>query len=299
MDPRAMTEEIERLARYFSRLETRPGLLARRELGIEAAGDRPLAGRLVGALAVALRPDGSVSGGAVPTIWCGHELLDLGSPSHDPAVQRITGWLLARQGRPGAYGEGCDRLRHQQRICEHFVQGFFAPAPPEQRLAPITLPNGKAFRTEPAARFAISCLGLRLAIRAGHSDRPAVARHLESLRLLATQQWTTWSGFFSPDVIVAGLHALALAGPRYRPTVAALVDLVGEHQRDDGLWPNADFFATLGALVAVDQPSAREVLRRTVPALRERQRPDGAFGATAQQERALIALRALRMAEGD
>jgi hypothetical protein len=286
-----VTAELERLARYFSSLETRPGILARRQLGQEAASDRPLAGRLAGALAVALRPDGSVSGGAVPTIWCGHELLDLGASSQDPAVQRIMGWLLARQGRPGAYGEGCDRLRHQQRICEHFVQGFFAPGPPEQRLAPITLPNGKAFRTEPAARFAISCLGLRLALRAGAAHRPAVARHVESLRLLATQHWTTWSGFFAPDVIVAGLHALALAGPRYRTSVAALVDLVAEHQRDDGLWPNADFFATLEALVAADLPSSREVLQRTVPALRERQRADGAFGATAQQERALIALR--------
>ena len=293
-----MTAEIERLELYFSGLETRPGILARRQLGLEAASDGPLAGRLAGGLALGLRPDGSVSGGAVPTIWCGHELMDLGAPSHDPAVQRIMAWVLARQSRPGAYGEGCDRLRHQQRICEHFVQGFFAPAPPEQRLAPITLPNGKAFRTEPAARFAISCLGLRLALRAGLAERPAVARHLESLRLLATQYWTTWSGFFSPDVIVAGLHALALAGPRYRTAVAALVDLVAEHQRDDGLWPNADFFATLEALIAVDLPSSRQVLQRTVPALRERQRTDGAFGATAQQERALIALRALKLAEG-
>ena len=87
------------------------------------------------------------------------------------------------------------------------------------------VPNGKVFRAEPAARFAFSCLGLRLALRAGHADRLAVARHLESLRLLAAQ-WTSWTGFFAPDVIIAGLHALASGGPRYRTPVAAVVDLV-------------------------------------------------------------------------
>ena len=288
---------IERLALYFSSLRTRAGILARRLLDMEDPTDRPLAGRVAEALAAELRPDGSIGGGAVPTIWRGHELLDLGAASHDPAVKRIGGWLLERQDGPGAYGGGCDKVRHQQRICEHYVQGFFAPAPPEQRLAPITLPNGKAFRTEPSARFAISCLGLRLALRSGLGDRPAVARHLESLRLLAAQ-WTSWTGFFAPDVIVAGLHALASAGPRHRVTVATLVDLVGAHQQEDGLWPNADFFATVDALLAADLPVARQVVQRAVPALRERQRADGAFGATAQQERALIALRALRLAEG-
>jgi hypothetical protein len=288
---------VDRVALYFSSAQTRPGVLARRLLEIDDPSDRPLAGRLAAALAASLRPDGSVSGGAVPTIWRGHELLDLGAGPQDPAVKRIVGWLLERQGAPGSYGAGCDKIRHQQRVCEHFVQGFFSPAPPELRLAPITLPNGKVFRTEPAARFAISCLGLRLALRSGLGERPSVARHLESLRALAGQ-WTSWSGFFAPDVIVAGLHALAFAGPRYRSTVATLVDLVAAHQRDDGLWPNADFFATLDALAVAEVPLAREVAQRSVSALRERQRADGAFGATAQQERALIALRVLRLAEG-
>jgi hypothetical protein len=286
----------DRLALYFSSLRTRPGILARRLLGVEDASDGPLASQLAASLAAGLRPDGSVSGGAVPTIWCGHELLDLGAPSHDPAVKRITAWLLQRQDRAGAYGAGCDKDRHQRQICEHYLHGFFSPAPAEERLAPITFPNGKAFRTEPGARFAISCLGLRLALRAGLEDRPAVARHLESLRRLAAQ-WTAWSGFFAPDVIVAGLHALAVAGARYRAAVAPLVDLVATHQRIDGVWPNADFFAMLEALLAADFPAARQVIGRAVPALLERQRADGAFGMTAQQERALIALRAIRLTE--
>jgi hypothetical protein len=290
------TTATDRLASFFSSLRTRPGILARRLVGAEDPSDGPAAAQLVASLAAGLRPDGSVSGGALPTIWCGHELLDLGAPSHDPAVKRIGAWLLQRQDRPGAYGAGCDRDRHQRQICGHYLHGFFAPAPAEERLAPITFPNGKAFRTEPGARFAVSCLGLRLALRAGLEDRPAVARHLESLRGLAGH-WTTWSGFFAPDVIVAGLHALAVAGTRYRAAVAPLVDLVATYQRIDGVWPNADFFATLEALLAADLPAARQVIGRAMPALLERQRADGSFGATARQERSLIALRAIHLTE--
>jgi hypothetical protein len=287
---------LEQLALYFGGLRTRPGILARRALGIPAAADATLARDLAAAMTADLRPDGSIAGGAVPTIWRGHELLDLGASADEPAVRRILAWLLERQGQPGAYGEGCEKTRHHQRTCEHYVQGFFAAAPVEQRLAPITFPLGKAFRAEPAARFAISCFGLRLALRAGLGDRPGVAQHLESLRLLA-EQWTVWTGYFAPDVIVAGLHALAHGGGAYRPTVETLVDLISAHQGADGLWPNADPFAALEALLATGGPRAHEVIRRAAPALVERQRSDGAFGPTAQQERALIGLRALRWAE--
>jgi hypothetical protein len=287
---------IERLGVYFGALRTRPGILGRRALGISRADDEALARELAAAMAADLRPDGSVAGGALPTIWRGHKLLDLGARADDPAVQRIVAWLLGRQGQPGAYGEGCEKLRHQQRICEHYVQGLFAAAPVEQRLAPITFPSGKVFRAEPAARFAISCFGLRLALRAGLGHRPGVLQHLESVRLLA-EQWTVWTGYFAPDVIVAGLHALAHGGDTYRPAVEALVDLMSVHQGADGLWPNADSFAAIDALLAAGGTRAHEVIRRAVPALVARQRVDGAFGPTARDERALIGLRALRWAE--
>ena len=93
-----------------------------------------------------LRPDGTILGGAVPTIWRAHELLDLGRDATDPALVRLLAWLMGRQGQPGAYGEGCDKARHAQHLCEHWARGFFSPAPAEVRMAPITLPNGKAFR---------------------------------------------------------------------------------------------------------------------------------------------------------
>jgi hypothetical protein len=119
--------------------------------------------------------------------------------------------------------------------------------------------------------------------------------HLDSLRTLA-DGWTDWSGLFAPDVIISGLHALALGGPAYRPVVERLVDLVAAQQHPDGHWENADVFLALDALLAAGLPAARTTVRRAVPALEQRQRADGSFGATAQQERALVALRALHWA---
>ncbi|MEP6688230.1 MAG: hypothetical protein ABJC36_07760 [Gemmatimonadales bacterium] len=289
---------LERLALYFGAVRTRQGVLARAALGTPGAGDEALARELAAAMSAEVRPDGAVPGGALATIWRAHELLDLGRAADDPALAAMLAWLLATQGRPGAYGEGCDKARHAQRTCMHYARGFFSPAPAEVRVAPITLPNGKAFRVEPAARFAISCLGLRAVLRAGFGSHPSVTQHVESLRLLA-EQWTTWSGFFAPDAMVAGLHALALAGPGNEAGVAAIVTLIGVHQGPDGLWLNADLFAVLDALEATRLDAARAAARRALPALVERQRVDGSFGAMAQQERALIALRALRWADPD
>ena len=160
---------LERLALYFGALRTRPGSRPERWTRPTRATRSPPAGRRAHGRAPARRERAA----AVPTIWRGHELLDLGRDGRSRA--RLVGWLMDRQGRPGAYGEGCDKARHPQRVCEHYVLGFFAPAPAMQRQAPITLPNGKVFRAEPAARFAISCLGLRSALRAGLGDRPAIA----------------------------------------------------------------------------------------------------------------------------
>lgn len=289
---------VERLTLYFGALRTRPGVLARAALGTPGAGDAALAGELAAGLAAELRPDGTVGGGALATIWRAHELLDLGRDRRDPALASILAWLLARQGAPGAYGEGCDKARHGQRTCTHYARGFFSPAPAEVRVAPITLPNGKAFRVEPAARFAISCLGLRAALRAGLASDPGVKQHVESLRLLA-EQWTSWSGFFAPDVMVAGLHALALGGPGTEASVASVVEMIRAHQTPDGLWPNADTFALLEALQATGLDAARAAAGRALPPLVERQRVDGSFGAMAQQERALIALRAMLWAAPD
>jgi hypothetical protein len=283
---------IERLALFFGTERTRQGLLAREALGRADAADAALAGRLRHELASGVRPDGTVAGGAVPTIWRVHELLDLGETEDSPVITRMLNWLLAQQDRPGSFHDGCDRARHARRLCQHFLAGFFAPAPPAQRLAPVTLPTGKVFRVEPAARFAISCLALRAALRAGSGQRPSVKRHVQSLARIS-EQWTEWQGYFSPDSVVAGLHALAVAGPEHRDVVDRLVGLVTSNQGVEGEWAGADLFQVVDALLAAGTLEAQVTVRRAATALTARQRTDGTFGATAQQERALIGLRAL------
>jgi hypothetical protein len=286
-------EGIERLVLFFASAPTRQGVLARRSLGRPAPDDNATSGRLVAKL---LHEPLGDAGAAVPTIWRAHELMDLGCSGTEEGFPQILKWVLALQGKRGAFHQGCSRTRHTHRVCEHFISGFFAPAPPEQRLAPIMLPNGKVFRAEPAARFAISCLALRAAIRAGQGAHSQVERHLASL-LQLQEQWTSWTGYFAGDAIVAGIHALAVAAPERDTLLANLSSTIAAHQISDGTWPNADLFHALEALLALGTPAAHASVRRAIPALLARQRSDGSFGSTAQQERAWIALRALIWAE--
>jgi hypothetical protein len=241
-------------------------------------------------------PDGATAGAAVPMIWRAHELMDLGCEGDEPGCFDIMEWVLTLQEKPGAFDQGCTRTRHAHRVCEHFISGFFSPAPPEQRLAPVMLPNGKVFRAEPAARFAISCLALRAALRGRFEDRPAVERHTMSL-LQLQEYWKDWNGYFAADAIIAGIHALAFVSQPNHGILSRLASTIAAHQAEDGSWPNADLFHTLEALLALGTADARAAVRRSVPALLARQRFDGSFGSTAQQERALIALRSLIWAQ--
>jgi hypothetical protein len=296
MAPVSTSQGIERLVLFFASAPTRQGILARRCLGRVSDQDEMLVRRLVGEMEREIRSDGSVTGSVVPTIWRAHELLDLDDQVGNASCRRVVGWVLALQGKPGAFSQGCSATRHIHRVCEHFISGFFSPAPPEQRLAPVMLPNGKVFRAEPAARFAISCLALRAVLRVRLQDRSATERHLLSL-LQLQEQWTGWNGYFAGDAIVAGIHALALA-PGIRPELLSrLSSIIAAQQNEDGTWTHADLFHTLEALLALGTAEARDSVRRAVPALLSRQRVDGSFGSTAQQERALIALRSLIWAE--
>ena len=285
-------DPIAALALFFGLERTRQGLLARQALERPGEDDVSLAAQLRGELAAGVRDDGTVGGAVVPTIWRVHELLDLGAQAHSPAITRAVGWMLALQDRPGTFHEGCDKIRHARQLCQHYVAGFFAPGPPTERIAPVTLPTGKVFRVEPAARFAISCLALRAAIRAGLGDRPSIRRHVQSLVRISAQ-WTAWNDYFSPDTIIAGLHALAVAGPEHRSVVDRLVGVVTSHQGVEGEWPAADLFQVLDALLAAGTLEAQIAVRRAATMLASRQRADGTFGTMAQQERALIGLRAL------
>jgi hypothetical protein len=289
-------EVASRLARYFAEQPSRAGILARAALGRPAPADAELARELRTRLAAELRRDGSLGGAALPTIWRVHELLDLGEPAAGPAIQSATAWIAPLPGRPGAFGEGCDKERHARRSCEHFLTGFFAVAAPDQRLAPVTLPNGRMYRAEASARFALSTLALRAVVRAGESERPPVREHLDSLGRFA-EQWKDWGAVLPPDAIVAGMHALAESGPPWRLAAERLTPGALRRQALDGTWPGADLFPMLAMLEAVATPQAKTMVRHALPALAARQRADGSFGVPAREERALIALRAALWAE--
>lgn len=294
--PGSSHEGIAGLRLFFAAASTRQALLARQALGDPSPEDDMLAGRLVDDMRAETRMDGSIAGAVVPTIWRAHELMDLGCEGNHAGTVRVLGWILGLQGKPGAFSDGCTPARHAHRVCEHFISGFFSPAAPEERLTPVMLPNGKVFRTEPAARFAISCLALRAALRGRLEGRPLIERHLLSL-LQFQEQWQDWNGYFAGDAIVAGIHALAFVPGSHREILPQLASTLAANQAEDGSWPNADLFHTLEALLALGTAEAHAAVRRAVPVLLARQRVDGSFGTTAQQERALIALRALIWAE--
>jgi hypothetical protein len=296
--PDSVREGIEKLRLYFGEGSSRQAILARQALEQPAPGDEMLARRLIDDMRAETRMDGSLGGDVVATIWRAHELLDLGSAGDHAGTVRVVGWVLALQNKPGAFSDGCSPPRHAHRACEHFISGFFSPAPAEQSFAPLMLPNGKVFRAEPAARFAVSCLALRAALRSRLEQRPPVRQHLLSLVQLQ-EQWEDWNGYFAADAIVSGIHALAFASPPHRELLPKLSATIAAHQGSDGTWEHADLFHTLEALLALRTPAAHAATRRAVPALLARQRIDGSFGSTAQQERALIALRALLWAEKD
>jgi hypothetical protein len=290
--PANALEGIEQLRLYFAPLTTRQGILARDALSQPAPDDKALARLLIDRMQAESRSDGSLPGGAVATVWRTHELLDLGCAADESHWLRVMGWVLERQGRPGSFSDGCTPARHSYKACEHFISGFFSPAPPEQRIAPVMLPNGKVYRAEPAARFAISCLALRAALRGGLAHRPAIEQHTVSLVHLQ-KHWDAWKGYFADDVIVAAVHTLAYVTGPHRAEIPQLASVLAAKQAEDGTWPNADLFQAIEALLAIGTAESRAILRRAVPALLARQRADGSFGSTAQQERALIALRAL------
>ena len=295
-NPSSAQEGIERLRLYFADVSTRQGVLARQALEQPALGDEVLAKRLVDDMRAETRVDGSISGAVVATIWRAHELMDLGCGGDHAGTLRVLGWVLALQGKPGAFSEGCSPPRHSHRACEHFISGFFSPAPPAQRFAPVMFPNGKVFRAEPAARFVVSCFALRAALRGRLEQRPGIEQHLISLVQLQ-ERWDDWNGYFAPDAIVAGIHALAFAAGPHREVLPRLAGTVAANQAEDGTWTKADLFHTLEALLALGTKEAQAAVRRAVPAVLARQRIDGSFGSAAQQERALIALRALIWAE--
>jgi len=281
-------EGLARLQAYFASAPTRQGILARRLLGKPAADDPQLAKDLARRLITEIRADGSVGGAFVSTAWAIVELNDLGG---DPAAaKRLSEWLLARQDAPGRFGEGCTPPRHAGRTCEHFMKGFFAVAPANERVAPLTLPTGKVIRSEGTARFAASCLALRAVVLAGLESHSGVRQHIESLA--AATRGPLPTDHFPLEFAVASLSTLAHAREDEK-AIGVYRDLLLKRQKEDGTWSGLDSFMTLEALMAEGSEKALGAVRKAIPSLLATQRRDGTFGALARQERALIGLQAM------
>jgi len=125
--------------------------VARRSFGRGFPSDAVLREQLIGSVVAAIRLDGRTTDFAA-TALAVLDLIDLEAPPS--RLQSALDWLVTQANRPGAFGEGCTAARHAHRVCEHFVGGFFSPAPPSQRAAPASMPNGKVYRVESQARFA-------------------------------------------------------------------------------------------------------------------------------------------------
>ncbi len=263
--------------------------MARRSFGRAFGSDAVLREQLIGSVAAPIRPDGRAAD-FPSTALAVLDLIDLDAPAS--RLQPSLDWLIAQANRPGAFGEGCTAARHARRVCEHFVSGFFSPALPSQRAAPAAMPNGKVYRVESQARFAVSCLALTGVLRGGRAHEPAVQRHLDSFTNLQLE-WETWGEFLVPDLAFSAIAALAAAPERWRPTLEGLVRLVGNRQLPDGTWPRVDFFNALDGICRVNHPLIRPILEQALPGLLQRQRDDGSFGNVAADERALAGLRVL------
>lgn len=289
-----MSSAWEGLLRFFRGRPTLQGWVARRLLGAVEPGDRSLREHLVRGRTARLAADGSVGGCLMATARAAIDLVEL--EARGPELDRMVDWLLGRQGQPGAFSDGCTVSRHQHRSCEHFLGGFFSPAPPSRRAAPVALLNGKEFRVESQARLAASCAALEAVVRSGRRHEPGVERHLDSFASLA-EELARWGEFLVPDLIFPVMRALGAAGARWAPILGQLLEAVARHQGPDGTWPQADFFNALDGLTHVGDGRSRPLLLRALPTLLLRQREDGSFGSAAADERALIALRVVLESE--
>ncbi len=287
----------DHLADYYRDRQTRAGVLSRRLLRMEAPQDAELMGHLVAERRRRTRQDGSVDGALIPTAWLAWELLQLESPMDHAGVVRTVGFLLGQQDQPGRFfGEGCRPYLHERHLCNHYVGGFFSAGPPECLVAPTTFPHGTAVIEEQHARFAASCFALRTVVRAGEDRREGVHRHVASL-LDIPGLWSEWGSAWSPDLAFFALGAIALAPLDLRERSAQAASQVIARQQADGSWPGADLFHALDMLLLVPTAEARQAVRRAAALVCNRVQDSAMLSGDAGEERGLIALRALALAD--
>jgi hypothetical protein len=271
-------EQLERAAEFFRERDSYEGVLARRAFGEVTSYDRELADHLIRERRRRSRMDGSIAGSLVLTARALWEIMELGADAEHAGVVRLSGYLLSQQDLPGRWSD--DGVAGD---------GFFAPAPRRQPIAPLVLRSGTVFENEPDARFVASCLALRGVLRAGHENRPAVRAHLEGLLRLKLND---------PRLAFVVLGAIGHAPPLYLPRIGALLDDTARAQRADGTWPGVTVFHAVDLLMSVPNALARALVARAAPYIASLQTASGAFDPTDNQALALIAVRALELAGG-
>lgn len=284
--PAAIERAIDGLTRWSTGRMTRPGIVIRRALGNATPEDEASARQLANNLRAETRMDGSVRGEFLTTAWRAIELMDLDHAADQAGTVRVIGYLLTRQDEPGAYGGTNARPEHRGRT----FPGFFSPGDPGRPIAPLTLPNGATFTDDADARYAVSCIALRAALKARLEKRPQIQQHTESLAELARH----WGGPIPLPLACSTLHGLALAEPPMRDAIPGLIERIAAGAAG-GAWADADLFHVLQALLAVPHPEATTLIQGAMPALIARQAADGGFDGEGAigEERAWIATRAL------
>ena len=277
---------------YFAARETRQGVVARRLMGAQRPDDGRLAEALMRERRTRFRTDGSVGGDLVATSWLAWELMDLGAPTDSLMVRRPVGWIVGRQEKDGAFAQGCTPRRHELKLCEHAIGGFFSYRSSGRTIRRLALPTGATVTSDQGARFLASCFALRTVLRAGQDERTLVRRHVGSL-LALPKMWDSWGGLWAPTLTVGALAAIAWAPPPFRGQLPILAEHLALNQKPDGSWRNLDIVHAVDSLVAVPLPQAKEAVALAAPRLAKMQSQKGIVGSGPYaEERTLVALRA-------
>lgn len=280
-------DAIDRAREWLSERRDYWGFLARRQ---QSRGAPELARHLQGDLRAKQSRAGDWEEGdlqaTAQAIW---RLLDLGlRPTSQPIALGLD-WLYGQRDREGAFGHGCTPARHEARICEHYISGFFSPGWPDEPLE-VWLPNGQAVTSDAGARLLMSEKALRSALRA-RPDDPRATSSVTGLRGLPL--YLEYGGSYTPALLVGALQALAWSpGPATAEMVAGL-ELLANEQAKDGTWSNVEFFFVLEALLEVRHPLARNQLIKAVPRLLETQHKAGHWGRNYPAAQTWIGLQVL------
>ena len=217
----------------------------------------------------------------------------------DPAIGRALDWIRARQGRPGAWTDGCSEARHAGGFCHHFAGGFFSAGSPYAQMSPVELPSGAGVVGDGEIRFVASAVALRCTLlwRGRGTD---AGLHLAVLRPLVTRWAEAPPSGLSTTGLLCAVRALVHSpDERDREAAEAGLRVVAGKQRGDGSWLDADPFHALAvfveaAEVGVGGKRAADALDYGARLLRASQREDGSWGPEHGARRALIALRTMR-----